>query len=111
MSLGKTVQSSQEELAALAENVLSTAANVKLTDEVRARLQSELASREFATLRPYAGSLVQDADHPGDYYLAVDAIGGAELQSLLIALRSGVASNTDRFGDPILTLATRSASG
>ena len=86
---GKAVQPKPDELAALAEQVLSLAGSGKLTDaEARARLQTELAKRSFSSLRAYAGSLEEDPAQAGQYYLAVDADANA-VQPLLLQLTSG----------------------
>ena len=77
MAHGKGVQPKQDEIVGLAEQVLLTAGRGKLTDASRARLQAELAKRNFASLRAYAGSLVEDPAQAGIYYLAADAMGGS----------------------------------
>ena len=88
----KAVQAKADELAALAEQVLSVAGSGKLTDEARARLHAELAKRNFTSLRAYAGSLEQDPAQAADYYLAVDAIDANAVQPLLLQLSSGPAA-------------------
>jgi len=97
----EVVQPRQDEILALAEQVLSTAGGAKLTDQARARFQSELAKRSFSSLRPYAGSLEQDPAKPAYYYLAIDAIDGNTVQPLLLHLASGRTIGAGRFTNPL----------
>jgi hypothetical protein len=101
MAQGKLVSPRPDELLALAELVVAIAGSGKLTDESRARLQSELAKRTFASIRAYAGSLVEDPAQAGHNYLAVDAIDANSVQPLLLAFRSGPAATLDRFANPL----------
>ena len=102
MALGKGVQPKQDEVVGLAEQVLLTAGSGKLTDASRARLQAELAKRNFASLRAYPGSLVEDQAQAGTYYLAADAMGGSAVQPMLLQLSQGPAAASGRFANPVV---------
>ncbi|MGA3324194.1 MAG: tagaturonate epimerase family protein [Terriglobia bacterium] len=101
MSNGKHVEPKSDELAALAEQVLSIAGSGKLTDEARARFETELAKRKFTSLRAFAGSLVEDPARAAQYYLAVDAVDAHAVQPLLLQLSEGPAAPAGRFANPI----------
>src|SRR5208337_5106490 len=98
----EAVQPRADEVAALAEQVLSIAGSGKLTDEARTRLQSELTKRGFTSIRAYSGSLVEDPAQPGTYYMAVDAVGGNTVQPMLLLFRSGPVATSGRFANPLL---------
>ena len=100
----EAVQPRADEVAALAEQVLSIAGSGKLTDEARTRLQSELTKRGFTSIRAYAGSLTEDPAQPGIYYMAVDAVGGNTVQPLLLLFRSGPVATAGRFANPLLAM-------
>jgi hypothetical protein len=102
MAHGKGVQPKQDEVVGLAEQVLLTAGSGKLTDASRARLHAELAKRNFASLRAYAGSLVEDPAQAGIYYLAADAMGGSAVQPMLLQLSLGPAAASGRFANPVV---------
>jgi hypothetical protein len=101
MSQGKAVQPKPDELLAIAEQVLSIAGSGKLTDESRARLQSELAARGFTSIRAYPGSLELDPAQAACCYLAVDVIDGSVVQPLLLQLSAGPAAVAGRFANPV----------
>ncbi|MDR3676315.1 MAG: tagaturonate epimerase family protein [Acidobacteriota bacterium] len=102
MAHGKSVQPKQDEVVGLAEQVLLTAGRGKLTDASRARLQAELAKCNFASLRAYPGSLVEDPAQAGTYYLAADAKGGSSVQPMLLQLSQGPAAASGRFANPVV---------
>jgi hypothetical protein len=101
MSHGKAVKVRAEELLALADLLLPIVRSGKLTDESRASLHAELAKREMASLRAYAGSLVEDPTHTGQYYLAADGIDGSTFQPVLLQMYFGPASAAGRFAHPV----------
>jgi hypothetical protein len=101
MSQGKAVQPRPAELLALAEQVLAVTGGRKPTDEARARLQSELATRNFSSLRAYAGSLVQDPGQALEYYLAIDALGANAVSPLLLQFTPGPAAPSGRVANPV----------
>jgi hypothetical protein len=95
----------------LAEQVLSLVANGKPIDEVRARLRSELAKCNFASLRAYAGSLEEDPARAGHYYLAVDVMEASGVQPLLLELCRGPVSAPGRFPNPLLAVHVHPSGG
>ncbi len=100
MSYDKAAIVSSDELLALAEQVFSAVEGGK-PDEVRARLQSELAEHRFSSLRAYAGSLEEDSSHPANYYLAIDALDGTSTQPLLVQMSPASVIPAARFGNPL----------
>jgi hypothetical protein len=102
MAHGKGVQPKQDEVVGVAEQVLLTAGSGKLTDAARARLQAELAKRNFASLRAYAGSLVEDPAQASIYYLAADAMGGSVVQPMLLQFSKGPGAASGRFANPVV---------
>ncbi len=99
--MAKVVQAKQDELAALAEQVLSVVRDEHPTDQARARLQANLANRNFSSLRAYAGSLTADPVQPGQYYLAIEAVDGDAVQPLLVQLSSGATASGGPFTNPL----------
>jgi hypothetical protein len=104
MSNDKHIEPKSGELLALAEQALGLAESGKLTDEARAQLAADWAKREFATVRPYAGSVVEDPAQPGLCYLAADALDGNAVRPILLMFHSGRLDTPERFGDPILAM-------
>jgi hypothetical protein len=101
MAQGKAVQPRPDELAALAEQVLSIAGGGKLTDEARARLCVKVGTHGFTSLHPYAGSLVEDPAQGATYYLAADAVDGNAVQPLLLQSSVGSSAPAGRFANPV----------
>jgi hypothetical protein len=99
--MGKAVLPSPDELLALAELLLPIARTGKVTNESRARLQPELAERDFTSIRAYPGSLEQDPAQADCCYLAVDVIDGNAVQPQLMQLSAGSMRSAVRFGNPV----------
>jgi hypothetical protein len=100
----KPSQPKSGELVALAEEVLGHAESGLLDDEARVQLTAEWAKHSFATVRPYAGSAVEDPAQPGVCYLAADAVEGNSVQPILLMFHSGRLDTPARFGEPLLAM-------
>jgi len=100
----KPVQPREDETLALAELVLSMTGSGRLTYEVRERLHTELAQRNFSSLRAYARSLEENPAEAGICYLAADAIGENSVRPLLLMLCSGPVAASRRFANPVLDM-------
>jgi hypothetical protein len=80
-----------DEVAAIAERILSQAEGRPLDDHVRERIARGLGALRLANLRPYVGSLEEDPACPSNYYLAADGRAAGGGMPILLHLAPGSA--------------------
>lgn len=99
------------EAAQLAELILEQVEGRPLSEDLRGRLASRLNALPLASLAAHPGSLERDPIHPSVYYAAVDALGGARPQPLLLRIATASSPASGLFPNPLLICRTRTERG
>ncbi len=99
------------EAVRLAELIFEHSEGWPLSEELRQRLGGRVEALGLGSLGVIIGSLERDPIHPSTYYVAVDALGGARPQPLLLRIATAASPGSGLFPNPLLICRTRTARG